>query len=206
MRRKFLNLTIIFITMLLLSRCREKTGEIIKSTESFTTNSALKTYTSASFDSWEKTYQNVIAHAEDFLMDLSDPQKSRRDELYSKPFGLYLGIHDFDNNAIPELVISDGISIGVFTYDDKYIKRIGDISVDEVPWGVNGAHYADNCIYFQYDGSDGSYCVCWTYYDDEFVTGMHDDYMPTTYILNGAESSCEKFDSIFKLDDMRDYK
>lgn len=55
-------------------------------------------------------------------------------------------------------------------------------------------------------GSGGSYYVCWTYYDDEFVTGMHDDYMPTTYILNGAESSCEKFDSIFKLDDMSDYK
>lgn len=206
MRRKFLNLTIIFITMLLLSSCREKTGETIKSTESLTTNSELKTYTSESFDSWEKAYQNVIAHAEDFLMDLSDPQKSRKGELYSKPFGLYLGIHDFDNNGIPELVISDIISIGVFTYDDKYIKRIGDISVDEVPWGVNGAHYVDNCIYFQCDGSDGSYYVCWTYCDGEFVTGMYNDYMPTTYILNGAESSYEEFDSIFKFDDMKDYE
>ncbi|MCM1467609.1 MAG: hypothetical protein NC086_05625 [Alistipes sp.] len=150
---------------------------------------AIKLYTAESYESWEEAYENVIRNAEDFASLV-----------------LYLGLHDFDDNGVPELVLSDKITIGVYTFEDYHVKRIADLYVQEQPWGVNGCHYVNNCVYFQQDGSDGSSYLCWTIYDGESVTGFYDDYQPERYILNENEVSQEDFERVFKISEMKDYQ
>ncbi len=201
MNKRYWNLVIIiFVIVLNIVSCKRNSQRAIEQVED---NFTFKIYTDENYDNWKTAYKSIIMNAKKFLSDLSDPQEIRNDNWYAENLSLYLGIHDFDNNDIPELIFSDGVSIGVFTYENDYIKRIADISVREVPWVANGGHYANNCIYFQCDGSDGSYYVCWTYYGGEFVTGMYDDYMPEKYILNNNDTTKEKFAEVFKIDDMK---
>ena len=60
--------------------------------------------------------------------------------------GGHIGIHDFDDDGVHELMIGDGISIGIFIYEDGMAKKIADLYEPEV-WGcINGAHYRENTI------------------------------------------------------------
>lgn len=202
MKKKKWYLITLIISILGLISCKQNDNEEVSYiTES---NQNMKVYEAETYDSWNEAYKNIIINANLFLLDLSDPDNIRDDELSSESLYIYLRLHDFDNDKIPELVLSDGISVGVFTYETGYVKRIADIYVDEVPWSANGGHYSDNCIYFQCDGSDGSYYLCWTYYEGEFLTGIYDDYMPTMFIVDGVETSYENFNTIFNFNDMKE--
>lgn len=168
-------------------------------------DSVIKLYTSESYEGWEKAYENVILNAEDYLSDL-ELHEIRDLDSNSESLVLYLEIHDFNSDGVPELVLSDKMFIGIYTFEDSYVKRIAHLYVDEYMYGVNGCHYAQNCIYFQSDGSDGSSYLCCTFYDGEYVTGFYDDYQPERYILNKKEVSNESFNHVFNMNEMKDYQ
>ena len=113
--------------------------------------------------------------------------------------GGHIGIHDFDDDGVPELMIGDGISIGIFIYEDGMAKKIADLYEPEV-WGcINGAHYRENTIILVNNGSDGSCYVCLSYHDGEYVTGVFDEYNPDTATVNGKEVTEEEFKKWFDI-------
>ncbi|MCR2048564.1 hypothetical protein NSB25_14850 [Acetatifactor muris] len=111
----------------------------------------------------------------------------------------YIGIHDFDDDSVPELIIGDDISIGIFIYEDGMAKKIADLYEPEV-WGcINGVHYRENTIILVNNGSDGSCYVCLSYHDGEYVTGVFDEYNPDTATVNGKEVTEKEFKMRFDL-------
>ncbi len=180
----------------------QSSSEIDSESEDF----VVKLYTTDMYEGWETAYKNVIVNAEDFLQDLNDIYDGNARDREGTPLSLYIGICDFDSDGIPELILSDTIFIGVYTFEENYVKRIAGLYVDEYMYGVNGCHYAGNCIYFQSDGSDGSSYLCWTTCAGENVIGFYDDYQPEKYVLNKKEVSYEEFVHVFNMNDMKDYQ
>ncbi len=161
------------------------------------------------YETWQDAYKSIILNAGDYLKDLEAAQNRRESELAENDLYVYLMLNDFNRDGCPELVLGDGISAGVFSLQDNQIKRVANLYVDEniwSEWGINGGHFINNCLYFQCDGSDGSCYICWTYYDGEYIVGIYDDYNPTQYIINEQETSCDTFNTIFNIKDMKNYQ
>ena len=95
--------------------------------------------------------------------------------------------HPVDDGGVPELIIGDTVSIGIFTYEDGMVKKIADLYEPEDWGGINGVHYRENTIILVNNGSDGSCYVCLSYHDGEYVTGVFDEYNPDTATVNGKE-------------------
>ena len=147
---------------------------------------------------WEDAYKEIVRNMESYL---TDPYALRQelDQANSDSCIGYIGIHDFDDDGVPELMIGDGISIGIFIYEDGMAKKIADLYEPEV-WGcINGAHYRENTIILVNNGSDGSCYVCLSYHDGEYVTGVFDEYNPDTATVNGKEVTEEEFKKWFDI-------
>lgn len=69
---------------------------------------------------WEEAYKVIISAIED---NLADPYFFRD----SLSLYVYIGIHDFETDGTPELVIGDGISAAVFTYMEGQVQKIADL-------------------------------------------------------------------------------
>ena len=130
-------------------------------------------------ENWEDAYKEIVRNMESYLADpyifRQEPDRVNSDSCIG-----YIGIHDFDDDGVPELMIGDGVSIGIFTYEDGMAKKIADLYEPEVWGGINGVHYRENSIILVNSGSDGSCYVCLSYYDGEYVTGVYDEYHPQT--------------------------
>ena len=143
-------------------------------------------------ESWEDAYKSIIC---DIDSNLADP--------YNYNFGsngnVYLGIHDFNNDDIPELIIGDSVSVAVFTYESGNAVKIADLYEPEDWGGINGLCYKDNHIVLVNSGSGGSSYVCFTYYAGEYITGVYDDYNPDKGFINGNQVTGEVFRQQFNL-------
>ena len=119
----------------------------------------------------EDAYKEIVRNMESYL---ADPYILRQelDRADSDICIGYIGIHDFDDDGVPELIIGDTVSIGIFTYEDGMIKKIADLYEPEDWGGINGVHYRENTIILVNNGSDGSCYVCLSYHDGEYVTGF----------------------------------
>ncbi len=147
---------------------------------------------------WEDAYKAIVRNMESYL---ADPYVLRQElkQVNSDSCIGYIGIHDFDDDSVPELIIGDDISIGIFIYEDGMAKKIADLYEPEV-WGcINGVHYRENTIILENNGSDGSCYVCLSYYDGEYITGVFDEYNPDTATVNGKEVTEEEFKMRFDL-------
>ena len=89
---------------------------------------------------WEDAYKEIVCNMESYL---ADPYVLRQElkQVNSDSYIGYIGIHDFDNDGVPELIIGDTVSIGIFTYEDGMIKKIADLYEPEDWGGINGVHY-----------------------------------------------------------------
>lgn len=147
---------------------------------------------------WKDAYKEIIRNMESYLADpyifRQEPDRVNSDSCIG-----YIGIHDFDDDGVPELMIGDGVSIGIFTYEDGMAKKIADLYEPEVWGGINGVHCRENSIILVNSGSDGSCYVCLSYYDGEYVTGVYDEYHPQTAIVNGKEVMEKEFKKRFDL-------
>ena len=145
---------------------------------------------------WEEAYKEIVCNMESYL---ADPYILRQefDRADSDICIGYIGIHDFDDDGVPELIIGDTVSIGIFTYEDGMVKKIADLYEPEDWGGINGVHYRDNTIILVNSGSDGSCYVCLSCYDGEYVTGVYDEYKPQMAVINGKEVTEEEFKKWF---------
>ena len=148
----------------------------------------------AAGETWEEAYRSIIRNIDS---NLSDP--------YNYNFGFnghaYLGIHDFDDDGIPELIMGDAVSAAVFTYEDGNAVKVTDLYEPEDWGGINGLYYKDNQIVLVNNGSWGSGYVCFTYDESEggYVIGVYDDYNPDKGIINGEQVTGEAFRQQFNL-------
>lgn len=145
------------------------------------------------FEDWQSAYKYVICNAEKYLADTT----GFRVELGQPELGrwAYLGVHDFEEDGIPEFIIGDSVTVSVFTYGDGTIEKIKDLVN---PWGgINGLHFKNNMLCAENDGSDGSCYLYFGYYKGNYVTGVYDDYQPDKILLNGERVSYEEFCKIF---------
>lgn len=115
-----------------------------------------------------------------------------------------MGFHDFDQDGIPELILGDGVSVGVFTYKNNTVEKVTDLYEPEDWMAINGLHYKNNSIVLESNGSDGSGYVCFTYYEGEYITGFHDDYNPKEATLNNKKTTYEEFSKLFSIEDLMD--
>lgn len=144
---------------------------------------------------WEKEYKNIICNIEN---NLTDPYSLRNDlSLY-----VYIGVHDFDNDGIPELVIGDGISAAVFTYQEGQAQKIADLYEPESWAAINGLHFKNNTIILVSNGSDGSGYVCFTYDNGDYITGTYDDYNQDKAVMNEKLVTGEEFEACFDLEEL----
>ncbi len=152
-------------------------------------------------EKWEDAYKEIVRNMESYL---ADPYIFRQesDRINSDSCIGYIGIHDFDDDSVPELIIGDEVSVGIFTYDNGIIKKIADLYEPE-DWGCNnGMHYKDNTVILINSGSDGSCHVCLSCRDGEYITGTFDEYNPETATVNGKEVTEEEFKKCFNLTEL----
>lgn len=145
---------------------------------------------------WENAYKEIVRNMESYL---ADPYILRQeiDQADSDTCIGYIGIHDFDDDGVPELMIGDTVSIGIFTYEDGMAKKIADLYEPEDWGGINGVHYRENSIILVNSGSDGSCYICLSCYDGEYATGVYDEYKPQMAVINGKEVTKEEFKKWF---------
>ena len=150
---------------------------------------------------WEDAYKEIVRNMESYL---ADPYILRQelDRADSDICIGYIGIHDFDDDSVPELIIGDEVSVGIFTYDNGIVKKIANLYEPE-DWGcINGVHYKDNTVILINSGSDGSCYVCLSCRDGEYITGAFDEYNPGTATVNGKEVTEEEFKKCFNLTEL----
>ena len=150
---------------------------------------------------WEDAYKEIVRNMESYLADpyILRQEQERADN--DSCIG-YIGIHDFDDDSVPELIIGDDVSVGIFTYYNGSVKKIADLYEPE-DWGcINGVHYKDNTVILINSGSDGSCYVCLSCHDGEYITGVFDEYNPETATVNGKEVTEEEFKKCFNLTEL----
>ena len=152
-------------------------------------------------ENWEDAYKEIVRNMESYLADLyifrQEPDWVNNDSCIG-----YIGIHDFEDDSVPELIIGDEVSVGIFTYDNGIVKKIADLYEPE-DWGcINGVHYRDNTVILINSGSDGSCYVCLSCRDGEYITEAFDEYNPETATVNGKEVTEEEFKKCFNLTEL----
>lgn len=145
---------------------------------------------------WEASYRETIGDIEDYLIDANEMENVFNGYAY-------LGVHDFNEDGIPELVMGNNQAIGIYTTEANSVKKVAELYEPEEWGGINSLFYKDNSIMLVSDGSDGSGYVCFTYQDGQYITGIHDDYNAEGATVNGIESTFEEFSQIFDFNELK---
>lgn len=148
---------------------------------------------------WETAYIEVINNFYEFL---ADPYDLRTEELgfTEDDHWIYIGIHDFDGDDVPELILGDGISISVITYNMGKVEKVMDVYEPE-SWGViNGLNFGHDAFRLTSCGSDGCGYVNFGFRDSKYMIAIYDEYAPDEITVNGAKASFEDFNRIFRLE------
>lgn len=150
-------------------------------------------------DNWQSAYKDIISHGGGHL---PDPYKLRGEDGLNS--SIYLGIHDFNGDGIPELMLGDGISLSVYTYENHGLKKEADLYEPEGWYIINELYLQNNCLILVSNGSDGCGYVGFTWQNGAYITGTHDDYNPDRSYLNDAETTYIAFDDIFHITELED--
>lgn len=150
-------------------------------------------------DNWQSAYKEIISHGGGHL---PDPYKLRGEDGLNS--SIYLGIHDFNGDGIPELMLGDGISLSVYTYENHGLKKEADLYEPEGWYIINELYLQNNCLILVSNGSDGCGYVGFTWQNGAYITGTYDDYNPDRSYLNDAETTYIAFDDIFHITELED--
>lgn len=152
-------------------------------------------------DAWWTAYLDIICNMQEYLVDTIDYRSDP--ELYD-PMDerIYLGLHDFDGDLIPELLIGDDITMAVFTFSDGKAEKLENLyHPDAGAWCINGVYFRDNSISLECDGAGGADYVNFGYLDGEYVIGLYSQLsQPSVVKINGEESTLEEMDRIYPTD------
>lgn len=144
---------------------------------------------------WENAYKEIICSIDSNLVDPYGMEMDSNGDIY-------LGIHDFNDDGVPELIIGDFISVAVFTFENGNAIKIVDLYEPEEWGGINGLYFRDNRVVLVSSGSGGSCYVCFTYSDGEYVTGIYDEYNPNRGFINEQQVTGEEFNQLFNLTEL----
>ena len=152
-------------------------------------------------DAWWDAYLEIICNLQEYLVDTLDYRSDP--ELYN-PMDewIYLGLHDFDGDLVPELLVGDGITMAVFTFSDGKVEKLEDLyHPDAGAWCINGVYFRDNSISVECDGADGADFVNFGFLDEKYVIGFYSQLsLPSVVKINGEESTLEEMDRIYPTD------
>lgn len=147
-------------------------------------------------ETWQEVYKQIL---------LSDPQNYLEDAdtgCNPEDRRLYLGIHDFDSDDCPELIIGDPGSAAVFTFIDGEAQKLADLCIPDTVWCINGLHARGNSISTQCNGSTGSNFVNFGFLDNEYVLGIYtelcNEYDPP--VINGEPGTLDQMNRIYSTD------
>ena len=97
---------------------------------------------------WSDLYRNIIINAQDYILDP-----------YALGLGsdgyLYLGLHDFDGDNVPEFIFGDSNAISIYTVENNLLKNIVNLQLTEDWMGINGVRFEDNTLLLSNAGSEG---------------------------------------------------
>lgn len=144
-------------------------------------------------DTWQEAYRQIL---------LADPERYLAEadtDVDIKNRQLYLGIHDYDRDEVPELIIGDLCSAAVFTFREQEARKIADLYMPDSVWCINGFYAGGDSISLQCSGSGGTNFVNFGYMDGGYVLGFYtencDDYDPP--VINGAPATLAQMDQIY---------
>lgn len=151
---------------------------------------------------WHHAYLEVICNMKEYLVDIND-FRSDHPELYD-PMNtwVFLGIHDFNGDEIPELLVGDLLTMAVFTFTDGKTEKIADLydEYDPITWCINGVHYKDNSVSLGCAGAGGTTYVNFGYLDGQYVLGTYSELsLPSVVRINGEESTLEEMNRIYTI-------
>ncbi len=121
---------------------------------------------------WRRAYLYIICNMQEYL---DDPYHNRMDseKYHSMDQLVYLGIHDFDGDGIPELLAGDTITMAVFTFAGGRVEKLADLYYPNTAcWCINGVYFKDNSVSVSCDGQDGSDFVDFGFLDNNGMKGF----------------------------------
>ncbi len=154
------------------------------------------------YQGWQEAYRDLVYYSPN---NLTNPyvylDYARTDTgWHTKEKYRYLGLHDFDSDGTPELIMGDIASLAVFTYKNGNVEKQIDITMDCCWMGVNGVAFRDNTILVSAHGSDGSGYVAWSYQNGAWVKAVYCDYHTKQCTINGEPATYEQFCEIIPFD------
>lgn len=147
-------------------------------------------------NSWQEAYLKILFTPQDYLMDLDHWRSGHLAEWGLDPY-FYLGIHDFDLDGVPELIIGDGISLGVFTYADGKTTKLADLCDTESPWCVNGVRFDNHVICAECAGAGTRSCVMFGYVDGQYQLAIYSTMSGPRLIINEKPCTLEDIKHIY---------
>ncbi|PPK81572.1 hypothetical protein BXY41_104375 [Lacrimispora xylanisolvens] len=147
---------------------------------------------------WQTAYMEIIHQGGGHL---PDPYQLRGEDGLNSSF--YLGIHDFNGDGIPELILGDGISISVYTYLNHGLEKVADLYEPEGWYLIHELYIQNNCLILVSNGSDGCGYVGFTYRDGSYLTGTYNDSSPDQSVLGGEESGFKEFNDVFHITELK---
>lgn len=145
---------------------------------------------------WETACIEIIKHMEEYLVDPYEIRKYT-DNPQSKM--VYISVIDFNNDKIPELLVGDGVSACIFTYDNGELRKIIDLYHLDDTYPINGIYERNGNILLISSGSDGCGYVAFGFCeaDGTYKMGVYDEYRPNEITVNGEKATLEEFNRIF---------
>ena len=152
---------------------------------------------------WQSAYLEILYHLPENLAPQYEPDGTNsRSSYYYNPLDIqiYLGLHDFDDDGILELIVGDLEGMAVFTYKDGQVEKIADLYFPDIIWCINGVDFKDNSISIICSGAGGNDYINFGYLEGEYVLGLYGglnvDYGVT---INGVEGTLEEMNRIYTL-------
>ena len=150
-------------------------------------------------NNWQNAYQEIIDQGGGHL---PDPYQLRGEDGLNSSF--YVGIHDFNGDGIPELILGDGISISVYTYQNHGLEKVADLYEPEGWYMIHDLYIQNNCLILVSNGTDGCGYVGFTYREGSYLTGTYEDSSPDQSVLGGEVSGFKEFNHVFHITELKE--
>lgn len=197
------NLLLFCFLFLSLTGCADSTmtgGTVLQPDESRVSNMIQESAALTNQENnWQNAYQEIIDQGGGHL---PDPYQLRGEDGLNSSF--YVGIHDFNGDGIPELILGDGISISVYTYQNHGLEKVADLYEPEGWYMIHDLYIQNNCLILVSNGTDGCGYVGFTYREGSYLTGTYEDSSPDQSVLGGEESGFKEFNHVFHITELKE--
>ncbi len=197
------NLLLFCFLFLSLTGCADSTmtgGTVLQPDESRVSNMIQESAALTNQENnWQNAYQEIIDQGGGHL---PDPYQLRGEDGLNSSF--YVGIHDFNGDGIPELILGDGISISVYTYQNHGLEKVADLYEPEGWYMIHDLYIQNNCLILVSNGTDGCGYVGFTYREGSYLTGTYEDSSPDQSVLGGEKSGFKEFNHVFHITELKE--